>query len=145
VRIIFDDMFDENLKEYLMTQDGIESIDLKVKDFMCEMNIEFNHKITPRIIMYYISLFHKSQIPVMLGFDKGMKENCKVLKYKVNDMCCEYCYKSLVEDLFNNEFVNSVKSNFFFHNPAFDIEFLIEYSDSYDKNKLIKYIKEKIN
>ena len=46
-------------------------------------------------------------------------------------------------DLFENENVKSVKSNFDYKNPAFNIEFIIEYDKNYTKQELIEYIKEK--
>lgn len=143
MKIILDDFVNDELKKYLMTQDGIKNIDLIAKNCISEINIKFDKRITPKIIKKYMYLFQKNEIPIMLEFDKCTKENYKVLKYIVNDMCCEYCYKSLVEDLFDNEFIISVKSNFDFHKPAFNIEFLIKYSNNYDENKLIQYIKEK--
>ena len=60
-------------------------------------------------------------------------------------MCCEYCYMGLVMDLFENDKIKSVKSNFDFNKPAFNIEFLIEYNENYSEQELIKYIKEKYN
>ena len=51
----------------------------------------------------------------------------------------------LVMDLFENDKIKSVKSNFDFNKPAFNIEFLIEYNENYSEQELIKYIKEKYN
>ena len=90
-------------------------------------------------------MFQKNEVPIMLEFDKGTKKHFNILKYMINDICCEYCYKGLIQDLFDNEFIISVKSNFDFNKPAFNIEFFIEYSFDYDESKLIQYIKEKLN
>lgn len=59
-------------------------------------------------------------------------------------MCCEYCYKGLVQELFENELINSVKSNFDFSKPAFNIKFSIEYDKNYSEDELKKYIEERI-
>jgi len=75
-------------------------------------------------------------------FDKEEKNESKVLKYTIDDMCCEYCYKGLVMDLFENEKIKSVKSNFDFNKPAFNIDFIIEYDKNYNEKDVIKYIKE---
>lgn len=90
--------------------------------------------------MKYIDLFTQSKIPVLLKFNKGLKTKNKKFKYIVNDMCCEYCYKSLIKNLFENQFINSVKSNFDIYNNAFNIEFEIEYTH-YTENELIEIIK----
>ena len=47
-------------------------------------------------------------------------------------------------DLFENDKVKSVKSNFDYKKPAFDIEFIIEFNDNYSEEELINYIHEKI-
>ena len=48
-------------------------------------------------------------------------------------------------DLFENHRIKSVKSNYDFKKPAFNIEFTIEYDEKYKEEDLIKYIKEKYN
>lgn len=144
MRILFDAILNDEIKNYLLIYDGIEKIDLIIKDFRSEINIKFNDKITPKIIKRYIYLFQNTDIPIMLEFDKCINKNCKLLKYVVDDMCCEYCYKNLIQELFDNEFIISAKSNFDFNKPAFNVELFIEYSDHYNENELVQYIKEKI-
>lgn len=80
----------------------------------------------------------------MLNFDKNANIKSNSLKYKVADMCCEWCYKTLVEALFNVPSIKSVNSNFKFNEPAFNIEFTIEYDDTIDANKIIKLIEDNI-
>lgn len=88
--------------------------------------------------MKYIELFQKNKYSILFEFDKGTIGDCRLLKYTIDDMCCEYCYKGLIMDLFENEKIKSVKSNFDFNKPAFDIEFLIEYSEDYSEQELIQ-------
>lgn len=144
MKLVLDDILEEELKTYLLTQKGITNVELKDKNLISEINIKYDEIITPKIIMEHIYLFQKNQMPIMLEFDKKTHKNTKKLRYIVDDMCCEYCYKGLVQDLFENEFIVSVKSNFSFNKPAFNIELLIEYDAKYDETKLINYIKEKI-
>lgn len=59
-------------------------------------------------------------------------------------MCCEYCYKLLIYKLFKNDQIKLVKSNFDFAKPAFNIELLVEYNETYDEEELKKYIVENI-
>ncbi|MBQ3435501.1 MAG: hypothetical protein IJH13_00525 [Bacilli bacterium] len=51
----------------------------------------------------------------------------------------------LVRHLFENDRIKAVKSDFDFNNPFNKAEVLIEYDEKYDKEDLIKYIKEKYN
>ena len=144
MKIIFDDILGNDLKDYLSTQKGIEDIDLHVQDFISEVNIKFNKDITPKIIVQYINLYQNNKFPSIIEFNKEININYKSLKYVIDDMCCEYCYKGLIEDLFDNDYIISVKSNFDFYKPAFNIELFIRYSEDYNEKELIQYIKDRL-
>lgn len=90
--------------------------------------------------MNYIYLYQKNDFPIILEFNKEINQKTTEIKYKIEDLCCEYCYKGLVQDLFDNDSIISVKSNFDFYKPVKNIEFVIEYEDNYDEKKLISYI-----
>jgi len=145
VKLILDDFINEELKEYLLMQDGVDSVVIDNENFLTILNIKYNKKSPPEIIMKYIELFQKNKYSILFEFDKGTIGDFKVLKYTIDDMCCEYCYKGLIMDLFENKKIKSVKSNFDFNKPAFDIELIIEYAKEYNEEKLIKYIKDKSN
>jgi hypothetical protein len=145
MKLILDDLVNEELKEYLLMQDGIVGVEINNEDFLTILNIEYNKKTTPEIIMKYIELFQKNKFSILFEFDKGTIGDFRLLKYTIDDMCCEYCYKGLVMDLFENKKIKSVKSNFDFNKPAFDIEFIIEYDKEYREEELIKYLKDKSN
>ena len=143
IKLILDDFINEELKDYLLMQEGITDVIIKDRNIMTELNVKFNKKTTPKIIMKYIELFQNKKYPILFEFDKEEKGESKVLKYTIDDMCCEYCYKGLVMDLFENEKIKSIKSNFEFNKPAFNIEFIIEYDKNYNDEDIIKYINEK--
>ena len=143
MKLVIDDWIDLELKDYLLSQDGIESVDIISKYYVNEINIEYNEKITPSIVMKYIELFQNDKYPILVSFDKNENEDYKTLKYTVKDMCCEYCYMGLVYDLFDNKYIKSVKSDFDFASPAFDVEFTIEYDKNYNEEELIKFLDEK--
>ena len=139
--LLLDDIINDEIKEYLLTQVGINKVKLKKENFKTEINIVYDSNISPLIIMKYIDLFTQSNLPLLLEFNKGLKTKNKKLKYIVNDICCEYCYKGLIMELFENKFINSVKSNFDFYESVFEVELLIEYS-GFTEDEIIQYIKE---
>ena len=143
MKLILDDSISEELKDYLLTQEGIISVAFNRKDFLTVLDIKHNEKTTPYIIMKYIELFQDNKYSILFEFDKELLGSFKILKYTVEDMCCEYCYRDLVMDLYEKEKVKSVKSNFDYKMPAFNIEFVIEYDEKYTEEELIDYIKEK--
>ena len=93
--------------------------------------------------MKYIELLPEHNDSILYEFDKGVTDNFKTLKYRVDDMCCNYCYSRLVMDLFENKNIKSVKSNFDCKKHVFDIEFVIKYDEKYSEKELIEYINEK--
>ena len=142
MKLIFDDNFNNEIREYLLIQPGINNVEIYNNDFVSELIINFDKKTTPLIIMKYIELFQNNKYDTLLSFDKENNTNIKEIKYLIDDICCEYCYKSLIRVLFENEFIKSVKSNFDFNKPAFNIELLIGLCDNYNENELIKFIEE---
>ena len=145
MKLVLDDSISEELKEYLLTQEGIIDIKMTEKDYLTKLDIKHDDKITPDIIMKHIELFQKNKYSILLEFANGTKGNYKTLKYIIDDMCCDYCYRGLVMDLFENIRVKSVKSNFDHKKRAINIEFTIEYDEEYTEEELIDYIKEKYN
>lgn len=133
------------LRDFLLSQDGITDVEINYDDYYIKLNIKLNEKIGPNIVMKYIELFEKNKYSNLVEFNKDYDGKTKTLKYVIDDMCCEHCYMGLVMDLFENDKIKSVKSNFVFDKPAFNIEFTIEYDENYKKEDLIKYIKEKYN
>lgn len=141
MKLIIDNISNE-IKEYLETQEGINKVEIKNKDLTEEINIEYDKRTTSKIILKYIELFNGNNFVELLGFDKETKGEYNTLKYNIEDMCCEYCYKGLVQDLYNNKYIKSVKSNFDFNKPAYNINFEIEYDKMYGEEELIDYIKD---
>ena len=145
MKIKLDGIINPELKDFLLIQEGITNVEIYYDDYFIKLNVKFNEKTNPKIIMKYIELFENYKYSNLVEFDKEYEGKTKVLEYIVDDMCCEYCYMGLVMDLFENDRIKSVKSNFDFKMPAFNIKFTIEYAEKYKEEDLIKYIKEKYN
>ena len=99
----------------------------------------------PETTMKKILQFRNDEYSILLEFDKGLNRELKTLKYIVDDICCEYCYKGLVLDLFDNKNVQSVKSNFDSNKDSLSVEFTIKYANDYEEEKLKEYIKDRFN
>ena len=140
MRIVLDDWIGNELKEFLLTQDGIKDVNIKDNGMFREILIKYNNNTTPLIIRKYVDLFQKTNYATMIGFDKELDVECALLDYTRHDLGCEYCYKDFVESLFNNKFIKSVWSDFDLNNLTFDVHFKIEYNKNYSEDKLIDYI-----
>jgi copper chaperone CopZ len=139
------DEFNEGLREYLLSQDYIEAVEVTNLDYLIKYKIKHNHKISCLIIYQFICLYLNTNYSCLVSFDKGDIKSFKTLNYKIDDICCEYCYKGLVDDLFNNNHIKSVNSDIDFSKPMNKVNFKIEYDDSVSKESIIDYIKEKFN
>lgn len=110
--IIIDSWSHKELKEYLMSLNGISSVTIKDNEYL-SITIKYDiNLITPKIIKMEIFLFLNIKIPSILSFDKNTKE--KTEKYTIvrNDICCDYCLKGAIEDLFDIEGIENVISNY---------------------------------
>ena len=141
MEIKLDGSVNPELKEYLLSQNGINNVDITYGDFFVKLNIKHNEKTNPSIIMKYIELFENYKYSYLLEFNKNYNGKTKILKYTIDDMCCDHCYMGLVMDLFENDKIKSVKSNFDFNASAYDIEFIIEYDFKYNEDEIIKLLK----
>ena len=120
ITIIIDNWGHEELKEYLMSLKGILDVEIKnveheiKSDEQLDIYLKYDSSlITPKIIKMEITLFlNITKIPSILSFDKYPK--FKTSNYTIirNDLCCEYCYKGAIEDLFEIEGIEIVKGNF---------------------------------
>lgn len=111
--IIIDHWGHKELKEYLMSLNGILDVIIK-KQEQLEIYIQYNPNLTtPKIIRIEILLFLDIlKIPSILAFDKH--STIKTSEYKIirNDICCEYCFKGAIDDLFEIDGIEKVESNF---------------------------------
>lgn len=120
ITIIIDNWRHEELKEYLMSLKGILDVEIKnveheiKSDKQLDIYLKYDSSlITPKIIKMEITLFlNITKIPSILSFDKYPK--FKTSNYTIirDDLCCEYCYKGAIEDLFEIEGIETVKGNF---------------------------------
>ena len=111
--ILIDYWEHEELKEYLMSLKGI--IDVVINnEKQLKIYIKYNYNlITSKVIKMEILIFlNIIKIPSVLAFDKHSK--VKTADYKIirNDICCEYCLKGIIDDLFEINGIEKVESNF---------------------------------
>lgn len=104
----------KELKEYLMSLNGISNVIIKDEEQL-EIYIKYDSDvITPKIIKMEILLFLDIiKVPSLLVFDKHPKTKTSSYSIVRNDICCEYCFKGAIDDLFEIEGIEKVNSNFY--------------------------------
>lgn len=111
--IVIDNWGHEELKEYLMSLKGILDVEIK-NDEELEIYLKYDSSlITSKIIKMEIKLFlNIVKIPSLLFFDKYPKFETYNYSITRDNLCCEYCYKGAIEDLFEIEGIEIVEGNF---------------------------------
>lgn len=146
--IVIDNWGHKELKEYLMSLNGILEVEIK-NDKGLDIYLKYDSNfITPKIIKMEISLFLDfRKIPSILSFDKHPK--FKTLNYHIirDSLCCEYCFKGAIEDLFDINGIEKVVSNFNYDD--FDrrerIIISLEYNPNFINIEQLKKIDRKLN
>ena len=109
--LIFDAKMPDDIKNYLISVDGINNVNI-VDGINRGIIFDFEYNksiINPQLILEHIELYMKIyRRPALVGFDKHLN-NCKEILYKNPNLCCEFCYLNLVNELFYNDNINSFK------------------------------------
>lgn len=148
--IVIDSWGHKELTEYLMSLNGILNVKIK-NDEQLDVYLKYNSNlITPKIIKMEILLFlDMMKTPSILSFDKYPK--FKTSNYTIirDDLCCEYCFKGAIEDLFEIEGIEKVQSNFnedyLFKKCEEKITINIKYNPELINKEEMKQIELKLN
>lgn len=140
--LVLDDIVFDELKDFLLSQEGIKKVEISKDKIGNKIYVEYDTNISPLIIMKYIALFEEYECSELLEFDKGLQYKTRKIKYTVESICCEYCYKSFVMKLFENKYINSFKSNFDFDRFT-SIIIELEYTN-YSEDEIVEIIKKNI-
>lgn len=111
--IVIDSWGHKELKEYLMSLNGISCVSIKEEDQL-EIYIKYNSNlINSKIIKFEILVFlNISKVPSILAFDKHPKIKTTDYSINRNKLCCEYCFKGAIDYLYDIEGIEKCDSNF---------------------------------
>ena len=127
----FDNVMSSNdFSDYFLSLKGIKDINYKNDDYL-EITIQYTDDISLERIKLELELyFNVLKIPEMLSFDKHIKKDLKKEQIVIKDMCCEYCIKGTIEDLFDTNGIASAYTNYDQIEFFCDIIFYITYDDT---------------
>lgn len=103
----------KGLESYLKSLNGINDVKIKNEDKL-EIYIEYDsNMIKWEIIKMEIFLFlNILKVPSLISFNKYSEVDLYEYKIIRNDICCEYCFRGAIDDLFEIEGIEKVESNF---------------------------------
>lgn len=107
-----DEVLYKDIDVYLSSLNGVEEIKLDYDN--SEICIKYDNKlITLNIlkleILFYLGLL---KIPSIISFDKHSKGSLTDYEIIIKDLCCEYCLKSIIEELLLVNGIDFVSNNF---------------------------------
>lgn len=131
------------LDDYLLSLNGIN--DVKIDNNDSSVYVEYDSSLMPlkileKEILLYLDLI---KIPSILAFDK-YKKNCKKYTIVIKDLCCEYCLKSMIEELLMVDGINSAYTNFDYVIKN-DVNIFITYDEEIVSIDMINNISDRFN
>lgn len=139
MEIVYNDWFSKEIIEYLLSQEGIEKVEMNPEGDFTKIIVNYNDKVSPYIVEKYIELFAEHDYSLMYSFDKQDNNRTKELVYNVESVCCEYCHMGFIKELFENENIIAVDSNYLLESNK-NVEYKIVYKDSYNQKQLLDFI-----
>lgn len=98
----------KELQRYLLSLKEIKKINSNSE----KITIEYTKNISPQMIINKIKKFTKtSNIPSLYYFNKHLEEDNGKYERYLNDLCCEYCLYSFIENLLSINGINKVYIN----------------------------------
>ena len=134
----------KELKDYLLSLNGVSNVIIDdEKDLV--IDFEYDEKIvSPKILRYEVLAFMEVDYPSLICFNLHETE-AKKYKIVVKDVCCEYCFMDMIEELFTMKGIVSVKSDYDEINHHYNINLYIEYNPNLLKVEDLKRIEENLN
>ena len=144
LKIEYSDFLDKFLMDYLEKLDGVKAV--KINNDKNEVYVKYNSNIvSPKVLskeaLLYLDLI---EIPSIIAFNKHSKCSTKKDSIIIKDLCCEYCLKSMIEDLFEIDGIISVYSDFDYKNKS-NVSIFITYDENKINKEKIKELEDKFN
>ena len=131
-------VYDE-LIDYLKSINGIKNVEISN-----DITIYYDN-ISLKVIIKEIYLFlNILNIPSILSFDKHLSNNLKEYQILINDLCCEYCLMSDIEELLYINGINSAYSNYDFKDKN-NVVIYITYDSSIISKEELDKLNEEFN
>lgn len=139
----FDIISYNDLINYLKQLDGIKSANINNEND--EIYLEYDQSVIPlNILKKHILLYlNVLELPSIISFDKHI-DNTKKDIIVINNLCCEYCLKGMIEELLDTNGIISAYSDFDYHNKK-KVNIFITYSPKLINETKIDELKEKFN
>ena len=142
---VFDFFLNREIKEYLFTIPGVIDVNIHHRTLMIEYD---NQKLSDYILCMEVFLFLDIfKRPSLISFDKHANKELLSYCMKITDICCEYCLKGMLDELFLTNGVISVFMEYddIVETDKCDAVINITYDPSIINEKMLTILESKFN
>lgn len=142
--IEYSNFFDKDITNFLSSLDGVLNSNINTKNN--EIYVEYDSslislKLLKMNILLYLNLIN---IPSIVSFNKHDNKNIKNKTITIEDLCCEFCLKCMIEELLEIDGIVSAYTDFDYINKV-NVNIFITYNDKLIDDYKLKEIKNKFN
>lgn len=145
--LIIDTIMYYGLEQYIESLEGVSKVLITNKTYLIITITYDDSKIDINILKLEILLYLElTKIPSIIGFDKHGKTT-QEYHTSINDFCCEYCLKIMVESLLDNPKINSVVTDYcddIYTNPKLNMTITYNHNITNPK-EILKLINDSLN
>lgn len=144
LKIEYSDFLDKELNEYLSSLNGVlfSKVDMEKNEIYVEYDLTIiSIKILKMEIILYLNL---NNTPSIISFDKHYEKGVKEDVIIIEDLCCEYCLKGMIEDLLDCDAIKSAYTDFNYIDKN-NVNIYITFDDNALKSDELNKLKNKLN
>ena len=144
LKIEYSDFLDKELNEYLSSLNGVlfSKVDMEKN----EIYVEYDSSIISLniLIMEILLYLDLKETPSIIFFDKHYEKGIKEDIIIIEDLCCEYCLKGMIDDLFGIDAIKSAYTDFNYIDKN-NVNIYITYDDKALKLDELNKLKNNFN
>lgn len=144
LKIEYLDFLDKELNEYLSSLNGVlfSKVDMEKNEIYIEYDSSIiSIKILKMEIILYLNI---KNTPSIVSFDKHYEKGIKEDVIIIDDLCCEYCLKGMIEDLLEYDAIKSAYTDFNYIDKN-NVNIYITYDDKPLNLDELNKLKNKLN
>ena len=144
LKIEYSDFLDKELNEYLSSLNGVffSKVDMEKNEIYVEYDSTIiSIKVLKMEIILYLNL---NNTPSIISFDKHYEKGIKEDVIIIEDLCCEYCLKGMIDDLLGYDAIKSAYTDFNYIDKN-NVNIYITYDDKALKSDELNKLKNKLN
>lgn len=142
--IVLDDIIDKELFDYLSSLNGINKVNINYDD--SKIYVNYDDKIVSLNVLKLeiLSFLKLMNIPSIVAFKKNFENDLVDYTMIINDLCCEYCLKGMIEELLLIDGIMFANSEFNYSNKK-NVKIYIKYDNSIIKEDKLLEINKKFS